>query len=124
MAITRIHPIKATVQRAVNYIINPEKTDGLCLVDSFLCAPEIAESSFEFYNSHTRKRINSVPAYHLIQSFFPGEVSYEEAHKIGIEFADKVLGNDHAYVVSTHIDKGHVHNHIICAPIRGEVNPQ
>lgn len=113
MAVTRIHPIKATVQKAVDYIINPDKTDEHVFVDSFLCAPEIAEQTFKFYNSKTNERINSNPAYHLIQSFFPGEISYEEAHKIGIEFADKVLKNNHAYVVSTHIDKGHVHNHII-----------
>ncbi len=55
-------------------------------------------------------------AYHLIQSFLPGEVSYKEAHQIGVELADKLLEGKYSYVVSTHIDKGHVHNHIIfCA---------
>ena len=54
----------------------------------------------------------------------PGEVSYKEAHQIGIELADKLLEGKYSYIVATHIDKGHVHNHIICAPIRGEVNPQ
>lgn len=52
----------------------------------------------------------------MIQSFLPGEVSYEEAHKIGVELADKLLEGKYSYIVSTHIDKGHVHNHIIfCA---------
>lgn len=55
-------------------------------------------------------------AYHLIQAFAPGEVSYEEAHRIGKELADKVLEGKYSYVLTTHIDKGHIHNHIIfCA---------
>ena len=55
-------------------------------------------------------------AYHLIQAFAPGEVSFDEAHQIGKELADKVLEGKYSYVVTTHIDKGHVHNHIIfCA---------
>ena len=61
---------------------------------------------------------------HLIQAFAPGEVSFEEAHRIGQELADRLLQGKYSYVVTTHIDKGHVHNHIICAPIRGEVNPR
>ena len=55
-------------------------------------------------------------AYHLIQSFLPGEVTYKEAHQIGVELADRLLEGKYSYVVSTHIDKGHVHNHVIfCA---------
>ena len=113
MAITRIHPIKATLQRAVDYIINPDKTEDCLLVDSYMCSPESAGSSFSYYNSMTKERINSNPGYHLIQAFAPGEVSYDEAHRIGIELADKLLNNNHAYVVSTHVDKEHIHNHII-----------
>ena len=54
-------------------------------------------------------------AYHLIQAFAPGEVGFEEAHRIGKELADKLLEGKYSYVVTTHIDKGHVHNHIIFA---------
>lgn len=55
-------------------------------------------------------------AFHLIQAFAPGEVSYKEAHQIGVELANKLLEGKFSYIVSTHIDKGHVHNHIIfCA---------
>lgn len=60
-------------------------------------------------------------AYHLIQSFLPGEVSFEEAHQIGMELADRVLEGKHSYIISTHIDKNHIHNHIIfCAAQQNE----
>ena len=63
--------------------------------------------------SRSRRQKGNNLAHHLIQSFAPGEVSYEEAHKIGQELADKVLGGKYEYVISTHIDKGHIRNHII-----------
>ena len=65
-----------------------------------------------------QKQIRQDPnkAFHLIQAFAPGEVSYKEAHQIGVELANKLLEGKFSYIVSTHIDKGHVHNHIIfCA---------
>lgn len=65
-----------------------------------------------------QKQIRQTPtkAFHLIQAFAPGEVSYKEAHQIGVELANKLLEGKFSYIVSTHIDKGHVHNHIIfCA---------
>lgn len=115
MAYTKIHAITSTVGKAVDYICNPEKTDQSILISSYGCSPETAAYDFKFALSKTKQSdINK--AYHLIQSFFPGEVSYEEAHKIGVELADKLLEGKYSYVVSTHIDKGHVHNHIIfCA---------
>ncbi|MFG6321588.1 MAG: relaxase/mobilization nuclease domain-containing protein [Lachnospiraceae bacterium] len=115
MAYTKIHAITSTVGKAVDYICNPEKTDGSILISSYGCSPETAAYDFKFALSKTKlSDINK--AYHLIQSFFPGEVSYGEAHKIGVELADKLLEGKYSYIVSTHIDKGHVHNHIIfCA---------
>ncbi len=115
MAYTKIHAITSTVGKAVDYICNPEKTDGSILISSYGCSPETASYDFKFALSKTKQSdINK--AYHLIQSFLPGEVSYEEAHKIGVELADKLLEGKYSYIVSTHIDKGHVHNHIIfCA---------
>ena len=115
MAYTRIHPIKATIARAIKYITNPEKTDDMLLVSSFACAPETAAADFKFTLSHTNKN-DPNKAYHLIQSFAPGEVNPEEAHAIGKEFARRLLGDNYSYVISTHIDKNHCHNHIIfCA---------
>lgn len=115
MAITKIHAIKATVHKAVDYICNPEKTDESILISSFGCSLETAAYDFKFSLSKT-SQADPNKAFHLIQSFMPGEVSYKEAHQIGVELADKLLEGKYSYIVSTHIDKGHVHNHIIfCA---------
>ena len=115
MAYTRIHAIKSTVAKAVAYICNPDKTEQQLLVDSFGCHPDTAKHDFEYALSRT-KQSDKNQAYHLIQSFAKGEVSHEEAHRIGIELADKLLGGKYSYVVATHTDKGHPHNHIIfCA---------
>ena len=115
MAYTKIHAITATVSKAVDYICNPDKTDEGILISSYGCSPETAAYDFKFALSKTSQS-NPNKAYHLIQSFLPGEVSYKEAHQIGVELADKLLEGKYSYVVTTHIDKGHVHNHIIfCA---------
>ena len=74
----------------------------------------------------TIKESNSkatVLARHLIKSFAPGEVNPIKAHKIGMELCKKILKEDYEFVLATHIDRGHIHNHIICASIRYEVNP-
>ena len=69
---------------------------------------ETAPYDFNFALSKT-KQSDPNKAFHLIQSFAPGEVSYDEAHRIGIELADKLLEGKYSYVISTHIDKGHIH---------------
>lgn len=115
MAYTKIHAIKATLPKAIKYITDPGKTDGQTLISTFACGTETAAFDFQFALSKT-KESDPNKAFHLIQSFYPGEVSYEEAHKVGVELADKVLEGKYSYIVSTHIDRGHIHNHIIfCA---------
>lgn len=115
MAVTKIHAIKATLPKAIKYITNPQKTDDKILVSTFACGVETAPYDFNFALSKT-KQSDPNKAFHLIQAFAPGEVSYDEAHRIGIELADKLLDGKYSYVISTHIDKGHIHNHIIfCA---------
>ena len=115
MAYTKIHAIKATVDKAIDYICNPDKTDEQIYVSSYACAPETAAIDFKYTLDHCGENSPN-KAYHLIQAFAPGEVSYEEAHRIGKELADKVLEGKYSYVLTTHIDKGHIHNHIIfCA---------
>ena len=64
-----------------------------------------------------------VIAYHLRQSFVPGEITPEEANRLGHELAKRFTKGEHSFIVATHTDKHHIHNHIICAPIRGRVNP-
>ena len=122
MAITKIHGIKTTVDKAIEYICNPDKTDEKIYISSFACAPETAALDFKFTLDHTSVSSNSQrknsenKAFHLIQAFGPGEISYDEAHVIGKKLADKILEGKYSYVLTTHIDKGHVHNHIIfCA---------
>ena len=90
MAYTKIHAITATVNKAVDYICNPAKTDEGILISSYGCSPETAAYDFKFALSKTSQS-NPNKAYHLIQSFLPGEVSYKEAHQIGVELADKLL---------------------------------
>ena len=115
MAYTKIHAIKATVDKAIDYICNPKKTDEKMFVSSYACSPETAAYDFKYTLDHCRENSPN-KAYHLIQAFAPGEVGFEEAHRIGKELADKLLEGKYSYVVTTHIDKGHVHNHIIfCA---------
>ena len=122
MAYTKIHAIKATVDKAIEYICNPDKTDEQIYVSSYACAPETAAIDFKYTLDHCRENSPN-KAYHLIQAFAPGEVGYEEAHRIGKELADKVLEGKYSYVVTTHIDKGHIHNHIIfCAADNIEYN--
>lgn len=115
MAVTKIKPVKSTLSKALDYIQNPDKTDGKMLVSSFGCSYETADIEFEYTLSQAFQKGNNL-AFHLIQSFEPGEVDYETAHKIGRQLADAVTKGQHEYVLTTHIDKGHVHNHIIfCA---------
>ena len=115
MAYTKIHAIKATVDKAIEYICNPDKTDEQIYVSSYACAPETAAIDFKYTLDHCRENSPN-KAYHLIQAFAPDEVGFEEAHHIGKELADKLLEGKYSYVVTTHIDKEHVHNHIIfCA---------
>ena len=112
MAVTKIKPIKSTLKKALDYIQNPDKTDGKMLVSSFGCSPETADIEFEFTIAQALNRGNNL-AHHLIQSFEPGEVDYQKAHEIGKQLADAVTKGKYEYVLTTHIDKGHVHNHII-----------
>ncbi len=115
MAVTKIKPIKSTLSKALDYIENPDKTDGKMLVSSFGCSYETADIEFEYPLSQALQKGNNL-AFHLIQSFEPGEVDYQKAHEIGKQLADAVTKGQHEYVLTTHIDKGHVHNHIIfCA---------
>ena len=115
MAVTKIKPIKSTLSKALDYIQNPTKTDEKMLVSSFGCSYETADIEFGFTLSQALDKGSNL-AHHLIQSFAPGEVDYRKAHEIGRQLADAVTKGQYEYVLTTHIDKGHIHNHIIfCA---------
>ena len=112
MAITKTHPIKSTLKDAIDYICNPSKTDGKLLVSSFGCAAETADIEFAWTRQHAIDKGTNLGR-HLIQAFEPGEVSPEEAHEIGMQLAKEILGEKYEFVLTTHIDKDHVHNHLI-----------
>ena len=116
MAYIKIFPIKVTDKKALDYIMNPDKTEEKLLISSFACSPESADLEFAFTREEGKKNVmdkgNNL-AFHLIQSFKPGEIDAETAHKLGKEFADEVLKGKYEYVISTHVDQNHIHNHII-----------
>ena len=126
MATTHIIPIHHTRGRTIerclrerlDYAMNPEKTDQGELISAYACNPEtvdgewlLSKRQYRDITGRTRKR--EVLAYQVRQSFLPGEVTPEEANRIGYEFASRFLKENHAFIVATHIDKHHIHNHII-----------
>ena len=127
MATTRLMPLHTgkgrTVGQAISAIIdyteNPQKTDGGRLITSWQCDSRIADAEFLFAkNQYTQKtgRVrgeDDVIAYHLRQSFVPGEITPEDANRLGCELAKRFTKGNHAYIVCTHIDKAHIHNHVI-----------
>ena len=108
-------------QERMDYIMNPDKTDGGMLITAYGCVPEMAANEFalyriEYLSKTGRTPNNEVIAYHVRQAFKPGEITPEEANEIGKELADRLTNGNHAYVVATHTDRQHIHNHIlICA---------
>ena len=103
----------------IDYTENPQKTDGGRLITSWQCDSRIADAEFLFTkNQYIQKtgRVrgeDDVIAYHLRQSFVPGEITPEDANRLGCELAKRFTKGNHAYIVCTHIDKAHIHNHVI-----------
>ncbi len=112
MAVTKMHPIRRTLGKAVDYITDKNKTDGEIYVSTFSCTRETIEDDFEYTRGRASYK-GAILAQHIIQSFAEGEVTPEQAHKIGIELAGRYTDHKHEYIIATHVDKGHIHNHII-----------
>ena len=131
MATTRIMPLHVgkgrTESRAISdiidYVANPQKTDGGKFITGFACDSRTADAEFllakrQYIAATGRVRgKDDVIAYHVRQSFMPGEITPEEANRLGVEFAKRFTKGKHAFVVCTHIDKAHVHNHIIWSSV-------
>lgn len=129
MATTRIIPmhinkgktIAQCMKARIDYVKNPDKTEEGELISSFACSPQTADQEFvlarnQYLMTVGNHKKNEVIAYQLRQSFKPGEVTAEEANKIGYELASRLLNGDHAFIVATHTDRKHIHNHIVfCA---------
>lgn len=121
MAVTKIHAIKTTLGKAIDYITNSEKTEYGQLVSGYNCSPDSAELEFAMtaqlasksHNAGTKAKSPNL-AYHLMQSFSPNDnITPEQAHELGKQLADRFLEGKYEYVISTHVDKSHIHNHII-----------
>lgn len=113
MATTKIHPIKVNIHGAAKYIQDPFKTENGDLVSAFMCDENDVQKSFEKVLNNERSTYRKVIARHIIQSFKPGEVETDIAHQIGIKLAEEHLQGKYQYVVATHVDKQHIHNHIL-----------
>lgn len=126
MATTRIMPLHTGKDRSVgtaisdiiDYVKNPQKTENGRLITASGCDSRTADAEFllskrQYKTLTGRVQENDVIAYHFRQSFRPGEVTPVEANRIGVEFAERFLKGNNAYIVCTHIDKSHIHNHII-----------
>jgi len=113
MAYTSIHSIKTTLKKAIQYICNEEKTEHQLNISSYGCSPINASEDFE----QVRKQYHSESknlARHFIQSFHPeDDIDENAAHKIGEQFCEEYLKGEFQYVLATHNDKGHIHNHVI-----------
>ena len=126
MAATRIMSIhinkgktaRQCIGERLDYIMNPKKTDSGILVSTYACSPETAADEFmlfrqEYQQNTGRTQENEVIGYHVRQAFKPDEITPEEANEIGKKLASRMTDDQFAYVVATHIDKHHIHNHII-----------
>lgn len=119
MAITKIHSIESTLNLAIAYIVKPNKTEEQKYVEGYACTVRVAAEEMlktQTANGYKGKNL----AFHLIQSFSPGEATPEQAHELGVKLAQKLLGGQYEYVLSTHVDKEHIHNHIIINAVNFE----
>ena len=114
MAVTNVHPIRSTLAKAVEYIINPDKTEKRLYVNSFGCSTDYEKAAEEFLKVRSLgSGKGNVLAQHIVQSFYGKEVTPEQAIQIGEELAEKFLKGKFQYIIATHIDKDNIHNHII-----------
>ena len=110
----------------IDYVANPKKTDNGRLITGYACDSRTADAEFllakrQYIAATGRVRgADDVIAYHVRQSFKPGEITPEEANRLGVEFAKRFTKGNHAFVVCTHIDKSHVHNHIIWSAVNAD----
>ena len=117
MHINKGKTIAQCLSARLGYGINPDKTENGELISSYECDPETADAEFllskKRYKTLTgRTQDSDVIAYQIRQSFKPGEVTPEEANRIGYEFALRFTKGEHAFIVCTHVDKKHIHNHV------------
>ena len=101
-----------SLQDALNYAANRDKTEQSCFESSYACTLETAFADMRQTKERWHKS-GGVQGYHLVQSFAAGEVTPELAHQIAKELADRMLGGRYEYVIGTHLNTGHIHSHIV-----------
>ena len=101
-----------SLQDALDYAANRDKTEQSCFESSYACTLETAFADMRQTKERWHKS-GGVQGYHLVQSFAAGEVTPELAHRIAKELADRVLGGRYEYVIGTHLNTGHIHSHIV-----------
>ena len=101
-----------SLQDALDYAANCDKTEQSCFESSYACTLETAFADMRQTKEHWHK-LGGVQGYHLVQSFAAGEIAPELAHQIAKELADRVLGGRYEYVIGTHLNTGHIHSHIV-----------
>ena len=109
--------IKQSLKDRVDYAENKEKTENGELISSYACDKETVDHEFylakqEYFRKTGRKPKGDILAYQIRQSFKPGEITPEEANKVGYETAMRFTKGEHAFIVATHTDRAHIHNHI------------
>ncbi len=115
-----------SIAKVIKYVKNPEKTENGSLVNAFACNPALADQEFAYmkrlYIDRTGRRRgkDDIIAYHLRQSFVPGEITPEEANRLGMELARRFTHENNAFIVATHTDRHHIHNHIIFSAVNLE----
>ena len=113
----RIHYVtneeKTTLDTGITYAANPEKTEQYFFTSALNC--ESCEMAYAEMQATKQRfgKLGGVVGYHFIQSFAPGEVTPEQAHAIGVEFAQRLFGDRYEVVIGTHLDKAHLHNHVV-----------
>lgn len=126
MAATRLIPLHINKGKTVaqcladrtDYSENAAKTNNGEFISSYECDPKTADEEFllskrQYFHITGREQKNDVIAYQIRQSFKPGEITPEEANRVGYELAMRWTKGKHAFIVATHIDKAHIHNHVI-----------
>ena len=104
---------KTTLDTGITYAANPEKTEQYFFTSAINC--DSCETAFAEMQATKRRfgKLGGVVGYHFIQSFAPGEVTPEQAHAIGVVFARRLFGDRYEVVIGTHLDKAHLHNHVV-----------
>ncbi len=143
MATTKIWKIEKRLDNVVDYVVNEKKTNA----DSYYNLHKVAEYVKASYKTEKQLYVTAINcsednvvqemmetkklfdkedgilAFHAFQSFKEGEVTPDIAHKIGVKLAEELWGDRFQVVVTTHLNTNHIHNHFLCAPIRGKVIP-